>query len=344
MAIRTLVVGLGGRGLHWAREVAADPAFELAGIVEVDAERRVEATRALRLAAEQSKTRLGDALADLGVAAVVIATPPDDHVASAVAALEAGCAVMVEKPFAPTLADAARVVALARRRNRTLMVAQNYRYMRAFRTARRLVADGLLGKVGFVQCQYFRPRHDMPAWLRKSEDSILWGAAVHHLDAVRCIVGDRITGVAGERFRMPGATLPPGGSMRLWLTFAAGARASYTGTYESAGHEFFEGGQEFYLRLVGEHGTLHMLHRWLIWCARRRLPRVIRRGRRPVSEERVLLSHLGRAMRTGEEPDASGRDNLQTMAILEAFRRAAASGGWVDPQQLIDEAGEGSTT
>jgi predicted dehydrogenase len=56
-----------------------------------------------------------------------------------------------------------------------------------------------------------------------------------------------------------------------------------------------------------------------------------------VTEERILLDQLERALAGSEEPDSSGRDNLQTMAVVEACRRSAAAQAWVNPQELLHE-------
>ena len=124
--------------------------------------------------------------------------------------------------------------------------------------------------------------------------------------------------------------------MQVMLSFADETRALYSATYESTGHEYFERGQEFYLRFIGERATLHVFQRWLILCEKGRLPRLVRRGPRKVSEERILLQQLERAVLHGEEPDSSGRDNLQTMAIIEACLLSAAKGTWVSTEELLD--------
>lgn len=68
--------------------------------------------------------------------------------------------------------------------------------------------------------------------------------AVHHLDALRYVLGQEITGVAAQSFSPPWSKLPHGASIQALLTFADGARGFHSATYESSGHEFFEGGQE----------------------------------------------------------------------------------------------------
>ena len=125
--------------------------------------------------------------------------------------------------------------------------------------------------------------------------------------------------------------------MQIMLSLEDETRALYSATYESSGHEFFERGQESYIRFVGERATLHVFQRWLMLCETGKLPRPIRRGQRKLTEERILLDQLARAMRTGEEPDSSGRDNLQTMAVVEACLKSASERAWVNPQELLDE-------
>lgn len=126
--------------------------------------------------------------------------------------------------------------------------------------------------------------------------------------------------------------------MRVMLQLEDGARAFYSATYESSGHEFFERGQEFYARLTGERATLHVFHRWLVLCERGRWPRLVRRGRRETSEEHILLRQLESALCYGSAAEVSGRDNLQTIAVVEACLRSATEGRWINPQELLDEA------
>ena len=114
-------------------------------------------------------------------------------------------------------------------------------------------------------------------------------------------------------------------------------RISYSATYESTGQRLFEGGQEFYARFIGERGTLHVFQRWLIFCENGKLPRLIRRGSRKKTEEQVLLHQLERALIHGEQPEVSGRDNLQTVAVLEACIRSAGQERRVNPQELLRE-------
>lgn len=335
MAVEVIVAGMGGRGRHWLRELSRADSCELVACVDPDPATLERASMDGGVPSQRLYRSLEDALANVKCDAVIVATPAETHAEVCAVALASGRAVLVEKPFTTRLSDAIHIVALAERNGLPLLVAQNYRYMRAFRTARRLVKEGALGAVGTVVCQYYRVPHVMAPSLANIPDRALWGMGIHHLDVLRYLLGRNVTSVSAESYSVPWGEPPQGGSMRAMLTFEGGARAFYSASYESSGHEFFEGGQEFYARIVGERATLHVFHRWLVLCERGRWPRLVRRGARAETEERVLLRQLEHAMTSEETPEVSGRDNLQTMAVAEACVRSAAGHRCVNPQDLL---------
>ena len=338
MAIRIVITGLGGRGQDWVREVRAAPAFDLAGCVEIDPNVLEKAAAQQNLPIESCFPTLDAALDRVACDAVIVATSIESHVDACEQALARKLAVLVEKPFTQNLGDAVRLVSLANTTRTPLLVAQNYRYMRSFRTARRLIQEGRLGKVGMVVMQYYRVRHEMAASLARLTNSVLWGASVHHLDAVRFMLSQEAQSVTADVFTPPWSSLPHGASLHALLSMDDGARVSYTATYESSGHEFFEGGQEFYARFVGELATLHVFQRWLILYEGGKLPRLIRRGARKTTEEQNLLGQLERAFLYGEPAEVSGRDNLNTVALLEACIKSAAEKRSIEPRELFNGA------
>jgi predicted dehydrogenase len=315
----------------------AAPGFELAGAVEPDSEVRRAAVAALGLPGGLCHAELDAAVEAGRPQAAIVATSIDRHVEPCRAALARGLAVLVEKPFTLALADARRLVAEAQARGLPLMVGQNYRYMRMPRTLRRLFGSGEMGRVGLIAAGAYRAQKEVARALRTLPDSVLWEIAVHHLDVLRYAMGQPAVGVLAQRFTLPWSAAPPGAGIQLLLEFDGGARASYGASYDSRGHEFFERGQEFYLRAATDRGTLHVFHRWVIWCEKGRYPRLVRRGPRPEVEEMTLLRQLARAITDGVEPECSGRDNLQTVALLEACARSATAGRWINPQDLLDE-------
>ncbi|MEE6281615.1 Gfo/Idh/MocA family protein [Georgenia sp. MJ170] len=145
MPIRTALVGFGlaGRVFH-APLIAADDAYSLDVIVTGDPGRVADAQQ--RYPEARVVPSLEEALAQ-EVDLVVVATPPQTHVPTATAALEAGCAVVVDKPLSVDVASGRELVARAAELGQVLVPFQNRRWDSDFLTVRRLLDRGALGEV-----------------------------------------------------------------------------------------------------------------------------------------------------------------------------------------------------
>lgn len=114
---RVLIAGLGNMGLSHAFAHHKDPRAEIVGLVN-----RSGTVSHPDLQGYPTFTDFHAALAETQPDLVVVATYSDSHADYAVAAMEAGAHVFVEKPLATTLADAKRVVATAEATGRKLVV------------------------------------------------------------------------------------------------------------------------------------------------------------------------------------------------------------------------------
>ncbi|QCT21150.1 oxidoreductase [Jejubacter calystegiae] len=91
---------------------------------------------------------------------VVIPTPNDTHYPLAKAALEAGKHVVVDKPFTVTLSQARELESLAKSRGLLLSVFHNRRWDSDFLTLKKLIEEGSLGEVAYMESHFdrFRPQ------------------------------------------------------------------------------------------------------------------------------------------------------------------------------------------
>ena len=145
-------------------------------------------------------TLLGDpSIAD----AVVIATPDRLHAAPAIAALEAGWDVVLEKPIAPTLDEVRAVGAAAARSRGSVTVAHVLRYTPFFAAVKRALDDGWIGDVVTIEhaerIGYWHFAHSFVRgnWRREDEASpMLLAKACHDLDLLRWLAGERCTAIA----------------------------------------------------------------------------------------------------------------------------------------------------
>jgi len=133
--------GLGGRAFH-APFLAAVPGLRLAAVLQRtgdDAAKIYPGTKIVRT--------LEELLAIPTIQLIAISTPNHTHAPLAKACMEAGKDVVVDKPFATTVAEARELIAVAKKTGRFLSAYQNRRLDGDFRTVQKLVADGDLGRL-----------------------------------------------------------------------------------------------------------------------------------------------------------------------------------------------------
>jgi predicted dehydrogenase len=329
VAISVAVVGLGLRGRQWVQALRRIPGCEVAACVEVDDGLLREAPAALGVPVRRCYARLEDALDDARPQAVIVATTIGRHAGPSRTVIARQIPLLVEKPFALTLREARSLVAAAAEAKVPLMIGQTYRYTGMAQTLRRLLRGGTLGVPGAVVYQVCRGNAHLPPAVTALPHSVLWETMVHHVDLFRYLLDQEVAAVAAESFAMPWSRLGPGAACSAMLTFTGGTRAVLTATYDSR--------PASWLRIVTERGVLVTWRRWVMLIGRGRVPRIA--GTAPTRRvpEAALMRQFERAIRTGEEPECSGRDNLNTIAVLEACARSATERRTIDPRTLFDE-------
>ena len=182
------------------------PAFEQKVLVGRDAGQ--VAAAAAKYGWAESATDWRSVLERDDIDIVDICAPGWMHAEIAIAALEAGKHVLVEKPLANTLAEAeamATAAQAARAHGVQSMVGFNYRRVPALALARELIAEGRLGTVRHVRAAYLQD------WLADAESPMTWrlnketagsGAlgdiASHAIDQVLFLLGDAVTEASGR--------------------------------------------------------------------------------------------------------------------------------------------------
>ena len=180
MPLRVAVIGVGHLGQHHARLLAAMEGVELVGVVDT------RPGRAAEVAAKHG-TRPFSALADVldGVDAVCVAVPTESHLDVALPCIERGIAVLVEKPMAPTVADADRLIEAARRRGVLLAAGHTERFNPAF-----VAALPLISTPRFVEV------HRLGAFPERSLDiDVIFDLMIHDLDLLLAAVGSEVVSI-----------------------------------------------------------------------------------------------------------------------------------------------------
>ena len=309
--MRALIVGFGVRGAQWADELGAARDWQPAGVADPDAAGRERAAAA----GLPAWAGLDEALATARPDAALVASPPALHADQAVACLERGVPVLVEKPLALTLADARRVADAARATGLPALVGQNFRLRPLERSVRSTLARRV-GRLSAGAIVSARPAGTGPASLGGDGHAPLWDLGVHHFDLVRGRLGALPTTVVGARH---------GSTYRMVFTWADGRELTWWHDERGAfhHHEWWHGEQAC-LEVRGDRV-------WVVGEGRRPRPQRRPRG---ASAERRLLDALAAAMAGGDGDGLGAGDNIATIAMVEAAAAALDRGTAVnlDPE------------
>ncbi|MGI9390963.1 MAG: Gfo/Idh/MocA family protein [Boseongicola sp.] len=188
MPERIALVGAGAIGRRHLNAIANSNTVELAAIVDPAPSSRSLADESGAQHFENTATML-QAVAPSGV---IVATPTEHHSAPALAALNHGCHVLIEKPIAATMADAQDIIEHSKVTNRHVLVGHHRRYYPQVEKAREIVQGGALGKLVAVSGQWCLRKHDEyydPDWRKKWQAGPILTNLIHEMDYLRYILG-----------------------------------------------------------------------------------------------------------------------------------------------------------
>lgn len=347
VSVPALVVGTGfGCRVHVPALRAAG--FEVVGLVGTDPERL--SRRAGQSGVPATFTDLEEAIGRTGAKVVTVATPPASHADLALKAIEHGCHVLCEKPFASNAEEARRLVEAAEAAGVVNMVAHEFRWQPDRALFGRAIAEGLIGEPRFLVMDQFLPFYADPDarrpswWFDPAQGGGWLGAAGSHLlDQVRAWLGEFDT-ISGSLFLVSERVADAEDSYSLRFRLKNGVEGSMQQTAGAWGP------MATLWRCAGTRGTL--------WTEAGKVMVADRSGARelPVPDDLGLPSppvadassggraapfELGpftrlcealRAAVDGREADQAVpaptfRDGLASMQVLDAIRSSSAANG-----------------
>jgi len=179
--LRTGVIGVGSLGFHHARLLNGVPGTMLAAVYDIRGDRLTQVAAQLGVRAARS---LDELLAQ--VDACIVAVPTEAHEAVAVAALERRVHVLVEKPIAPTLDAADRILAAASASDCTLQIGHVERFNGALRACE-----------PYLDAPLFVESHRLaPFGPRGTDVAVVLDLMIHDLDLVLSLMRRDVTSVA----------------------------------------------------------------------------------------------------------------------------------------------------
>ena len=231
----------------------------------------------------------------------------------------AGKHVFTEKPLADSFEEAEAIVETCEQAGIQLAVNQNFRYHYPFETAREVVTAGRIGKVLTILQEDLSFRQDR-GWRTEMTRNALSVMGIHWFDGFRWVLGADPEQLVAETYSSPAIECVGETDATVHILFDQGSSVSYTQSFSSR----FNRTQTV---IIGESGTLELDYQGA------RLLGVEgeveqawdnpNKGHHKPKATFVGINELFRAIESGETPANSGRDNLKTVAMLDAAYQSA---------------------
>jgi predicted dehydrogenase len=250
-------------------------------------------------------------------------------------ALEAGCHVLAEKPGCVQIEEFRPLVSLADSRHQFLMLAFANRLKPEIEAARRLIAEGTLGRIFGIELHLVadQTRLTNPAyhkqWYASRERAggghLVW-LGIHWLDLAMFVTGSAIVGVTGLTANVGGQPLDVEDSAVAALRFEAGFLGTLTSGY------YLRSGYHSHLQIWGADGWLKMdpvNEKQLRWAVHKG-PRAgeiqeLPASTAPNSYTPLVQASVSAALR-GDSPPITSADSLRALETVHGVYRAMATG------------------
>lgn len=183
------VIGAGYWGPNLIRNFMEMPKTNLVAVADMKQERLDRIAKqfpAIRTVNDYKE------LFNMGLDAVVIATPPATHYMIASDCLRHGLSVLVEKPLTLRSEDSEALIDLAERNNLTLMVGNTFEYNSAVLTLKQLIDDGELGEIYYIDAV----RTNLG--LFQPNVNAMWDLAPHDISILLYLLGKEPTSVSAQ--------------------------------------------------------------------------------------------------------------------------------------------------
>jgi predicted dehydrogenase len=333
--VRVAVVGLGYWGPNLVRVLHELDEAEVALVCDVSEASLVKASR--RYPAIRKTSRFEEVLADESIEAVAIATPVSTHFELALAALEAGKHVFVEKPMAGSLAEAEVLVTAAEARGLTLMPGHTFLYSPPVNAVRELIRSGELGEI------YFISTSRVNLGLHQSDASVIWDLGPHDFSILRYWLDESPVGVSAMTRCCVMPDVPDVAFVNLqyssgalahvelsWLAPSKLRRTAVVGSrkmvvYDDTSNEpvrIFDSGVD--LPDPQDFGQYKLSYR---------TGDIVSPALEPAEPLGLELADFCHSVRTSSNPRSSAAVGLDVIATLEAVERALDGGVTTDPRR-----------
>jgi predicted dehydrogenase len=330
---RGVVVGCGGMGRGWIKNVQDNPRCELAGVVDIRAEAAQAAAKDHGLPPERAFTDVSAAIDACAPDFVCDITIPEAHCPTTIAALGKGLPVIGEKPLADSMSAAARMREAATRSGKLYMVSQSRRYDANHVAFANAIRGGVIGQVTTVNCDFYIGAH-FGGFRDEMASPLILDMAIHHFDQCRYFTGLDAVAVYAREFNPTGSWYKGDVSASVIFELENNVIFSYRGSWCAEGcHTSWNGDW----RVIGSQGTL--LQEKDQQPRGQRLKPGGKTGFHRELEDVVIplatlngsgiagsLNEFLDALESGRTPQCEVRDNIRSLAMVFAAIESSRTG------------------
>jgi predicted dehydrogenase len=247
---RALIVGAGGMGRGWGRNLTEYDRTDVVGWVDIRPEAAAKAAAERGLAGIHTGADLAEAIRATEPDFVVDVTVPEAHRDVTVATLGMGLPVIGEKPMAHSMEAAREMVAASEQAGKLYMVSQSRRYDARIHAYRALI-EAEVGALGILNSDFYIGAH-FGGFRDEMPSPLVLDMAIHTFDAARYLCGLDPVAVYCEEFNPAWSWYRGDACATAVFEMAGGLRYTYRGSWCSEGrHTSWE--SEW--RAVGANGT-----------------------------------------------------------------------------------------
>ena len=318
---------------------------EVIALADIDAERLQRV--ADRFGIKHRYAGVHDLVDNPAIDAVGVCVPAHGHVDVAVAALEAGKHVFIEKPLALSLQECDRLIACAQRCGQTVMVGFNLRWNHLIQQTRDLLKQKLLGPVSLIRTTHTGNHESVPEWRRRRTHGggVLFEQAVHHVDLWRFLLHSEVKTVFATS--QSGEWDDESVSLTAWMengvvaTSVFSERTSASNAVEIHGRKGrlevscyqFDGLRFYPLASVPGSMRLRLKHLAQLGATLPQAFAMLRNGGAHLASFRAEWQHFTRAIHDQREAECSLEDGKRALQIILAAMSSAETGRPVDVAQ-----------
>lgn len=327
--IKIILVGAGPRGFNWLKVIKKLNTIELVGICDLNVNIKAK-IKSLKLNNIPFFTSFEKAVVSLKPDAVLLSTPPFNRLSDIKICCKYRLAALVEKPLSTNFLEAKKMVDLMTKYKLPFMIGLNFRYFPVSKKIFQILKSRIIGKPSFAKFVYERWRDGHLTHLNKypltMEHPMLWEQSIHHFDLMRFVYNSEVKSVYAITWNPSWSMYSCDTNVFALLEFNNNLIVNYTGTWQGNFNSLnFEWRTECSKGIIiqkKQFSDLYYANNKSHELKKINLKKIINWQ----DDSKLLLTDFIKSIRKKTKINASGKDHLKSLSIVDACIESSRTG------------------